>query len=187
MSAARIKDPPIGASIPKNSGPACSCYAAVEMPRLFQDDLPATPRASRLSALGMMMGDRVVVAFVADERALARSVRITGIRLWNGGVWSYFVCPERKRKANVLRLLDGRPMCRRCCLSRGVPYRIAAGSSAERAEARARRIERLRKLLEGGPARLHPRPGRTLDRRGALKLSLRRAMIAARQELFKVR
>jgi hypothetical protein len=64
-------------------------------------------------------------------------------------------------------------------------YRIAAGSPVERAEARAQRVERLSKLLNGRPARLNPRSGRTLDRRGALELSLRRALVATRQDLLR--
>jgi hypothetical protein len=32
---------------------------------------------------------------------------------------------------------------------------------------------------------LHPRPGRTLDRRGALEMSLRRAQIASLQDLLR--
>jgi hypothetical protein len=76
-------------------------------------------------------------------------------------------------------------MCRGCCLREGIRYRIAGGSVAERAEARARRIEKLRARLTGGPARQHPRPGRTLDRRGSLEMSLRRAIVAARQDLLR--
>jgi hypothetical protein len=62
---------------------------------------------------------------------------------------------------------------------------MAGGSPAERAAARTRRIEKLHHLLEGGPARRHPRPGRTLDRRDALEMSLRRAKIVARQDLLR--
>jgi hypothetical protein len=102
----------------------------------------------------------------------------------NGGSWSFFRCPNCGGRARVLRLYGERPMCRACCLRNGARYRIAGGSSAERAEARAQRIERLSKLLEGGPAPLYPRPGRTLDRRGALEFSLRRAVIATRQGLL---
>ena len=47
------------------------------------------------------------------------------------------------------------------------------------------RIERLIKLVYEGPARLHPRPGRTLDRRAGLELSLRRALIRQREARLK--
>jgi hypothetical protein len=51
---------------------------------------------------------------------------------------------------------------------------------AERVEARAARIDKLRGLLNSGPPRLHPRPGRVPDRRGPLEMSFRRALVAAR-------
>jgi hypothetical protein len=45
------------------------------------------------------------------------------------------------------------------------------------------RIARLRERLSGGPARLKPRPGRTLDRRWRLEQALRRALIAERRHV----
>ena len=73
-------------------------------------------------------------------------------------------------------------MCSYCC---GNFPRIAYGSPDEREAARERRIERLRKLIDGGPARLNPRPGRSLDRRRWLTLSLRRAKIVKRWEVLR--
>lgn len=154
------------------------------VPSIFQDDLPAVS-ISRLRAAGVVTPDmaRVEIAFGKGDDVLRRVVGLWHRRFSNTGGWSLFVCPNCSRRARVLRL-NGKPMCRRCLLREGVPYRIAGGSPAERAEARVKRIERLRKLLEGGPARLHGRPGRGLDRRGALEMSLRRAQIAARQDLL---
>ena len=43
----------------------------------------------------------------------------------------------------------------------------------------------LKHLQPRGPARLNPRPGRTLDRRRSLTVSLRRAMIAKRWEMLR--
>ena len=59
-------------------------------------------------------------------------------------------------------------------------FRIAYGTRAEQAEARAKRIEKLRARLSGAPLRLHPREGRDIERRRPLELSLRRAMIVER-------
>ena len=153
------------------------------MHRLFQDDLPSVS-ISPLRAAGRVTTDMewIDIAFGEDDDALRRRVRVTHVSFQNGGSWSFFVCPACGALARVLRLHE-RPMCRRCCLREGIRYRIAGGSPAERAEARAKRIEKLRARLAGGPARLHPRPGRTLDRRGSLEISLRRAMVAARQDL----
>lgn len=96
---------------------------------------------------------------------------------------SLFLCPNCGGKAQMLRLHDGRPKCRRCLLRLKIPYRIAGGTTAERAFARAERIEKLKAKLTGGPARLKPSPPRrTLDRRRSLELSLKRALIVARQD-----
>jgi hypothetical protein len=55
----------------------------------------------------------------------------------------------------------------------------------KRDAARERRIERLRKLTSGGPARLNPRLGRVLDRRWSLTVSLRRVLIVKRWEMLR--
>jgi hypothetical protein len=153
--------------------------------RLFQDDLPSVS-ISPLRAAGRVTPDMewINIALGEGDNALKRLVRVTHVSFRNGGSWSFFVCPACGRLARVLRLHE-RPICRRCCLREGIRYRIAGGSPAERAAARVRRIEKLRARLAGGPARLYPRPGRTLDRRGSLEVSLRRAMVAARQDLLR--
>ena len=68
--------------------------------------------------------------------------------------------------------------------ARGVRYRSASGSTVERDAARMARVQKLRELLSGAPARLHPRPARALDRPRELTLSLRRALIRQRQDLL---
>src|ERR1700727_1415132 len=90
--------------------------------------------------------------------------------------------PRCDRRVRRLRLNDGRPMCSYCC---GNFHRISYGSPAQRATARDRRIEELRKLIDDGPARLNPRPGRVLDRRLWLTFSLRRAKIVKRWEVLR--
>lgn len=154
--------------------------------RLFLDALPASPSISRLRAEGVVTAStaRLVIAFGEGENALKREVRVTRQMFSNGGSWTWYICPVCGGLARVLRLHE-RPMCRRCCLRHGLRYRIEGGSPAERAEARRARIETLRKLLNGGPARLRPRPGRVLDRRRSLEMSLRRALIAAREAVLR--
>jgi hypothetical protein len=154
---------------------------------LFVDDLPASPVISRLRAEGVVNADTRLteVAFGEGNAAFKRWVGVAHQTFRNGGSWSLYICTSCRGRARVLRLFEGRPICRRCCLRRGLRYRIEGGSPAERAKARRARIERLRRLLNGNPARLHPRPGRVLDRRGSLEMSLRRALIAARQDLLK--
>jgi hypothetical protein len=157
------------------------------MARLFIDDLPASPNVSRLRAMGLISSasTSVVISFGEGENALRRKIRVAHLRTTAGRALTFYVCPECDGLARFIRLYE-RPRCRGCCLRAGVAYRIWGGSSSEKAEARRKRIEKLRKQLEGGPARLKPSPpGRTLDRRRSLEMSLKRAMVAARQDLMK--
>jgi hypothetical protein len=155
--------------------------------RLFQDDLPSVS-ISPMRASGVVTPDMewVVVAFGEGDVALRRRVRLTHHKFRNGGSWSFFVCPDCGRRARSLKL-NGRPMCRRCCLRQGIGYRISSGSPVERDAARMARLQKLRELLDGGPVRLHPRPGRRLDRRWSLTVSWRRGMIRERQDLLRRR
>jgi hypothetical protein len=154
--------------------------------RCFQDDLLTSPSVSRLRASGV--GDwntkSVLISFGEGDDALWREVHVTHRRFPNGGGWSFFTCPLCERRARVLKLHDGRPMCWRCCAASGARYRSASGSPVERDAARMARLQKLRELLDGGPARLQPRPGRALDRRRELTISLRRALIRQRQDLL---
>jgi hypothetical protein len=126
----------------------------------------------------------VVIAFGEGDEGLHREISITHRQFPHGGGWSFFTCPLCERRARVIKLHDGRPMCWRCCVANGVRYRSASGSTVERDAARRARLQKLRELLDGGPARLHPRRGRSLDRRRELTISLRRAMIRERQDLL---
>ena len=90
---------------------------------------------------------------------LKRQVKLWHMRFpWNGGSWSFFLCPHCGRKCQILRLYDGRLTCRLC-----------DGLGRDR----GKNIERLRQTL--AKPRLHM--GRQ-DR----EVSLRRALIAKRRE-----
>jgi hypothetical protein len=128
----------------------------------------------------------VLVSLGQGETALKRKIRVTHLRTRAGRALSYYVCPECHGLARFIRLHE-KPCCRRCLLRQKITYRIWGGSAAERAEARRVRIEKLRARLEGGPQRFRPSPaGRTLDRRKSLELSLKRALIAERQDLMRI-
>ena len=147
-----------------------------------------SPTISRLRASGVVTAETrsVVVTFGEGESALAREVRVIHQIFPNGGSWSFFVCPACGRPARVLKLHE-KPMCRRCCLREGIGYRVSSGSPVERDAARMARLQKLRELLDGDPVRLHPRPGRRLDRRWSLTVSWRRGMIRQRQALLRLR
>jgi hypothetical protein len=88
-----------------------------------------------------------------------------------------FPCPCGRR-APALRLFEGQLACRGCLKARGFRARIELiPTLARAAHTGPRRIAR----PTGPPARLHPRPGRLLDRRTHIEAALRRSQIVARQ------
>ena len=150
--------------------------------RLLLESLPVSPNVSRLRAEGKITAEMTSVWIGFGAIELKREVRLTHRRFPNGGSWSFFLCPRCERRVRRLRLNDGRPMCSYCC---GNFHRISYGSPTQRSMARERRIEELRKLIDSGPARLNPRPGRVLDRRWWLTVALRRARIAKRWRVLR--
>jgi hypothetical protein len=141
--------------------------------RLTQDDCSSIS-VSRLRALGVVTeAMRSVSVTIAG---LSREVRLSHMRFPNGGGWSFFICPSCGRRARVLKLFE-KIACWRCTRSgsrsRPLLYRVQQGDKAGR-------IVRLRERLRSGPARLKPRPGRTIDRRWRIEQALRRALIAER-------
>jgi hypothetical protein len=149
--------------------------------RLLLETLPTSESVSRLRAEGKINADMTSVWIGFGAIELKREVRLAHRRFPNGGSWSFFLCPRCERRVRRLRLNDGRAMCSRCC---GNFHRISYGSPDGRSAARERRIEELRKLINNGSGRLNPRPGRILDRRSSLTVSLRRALIVRRQSLL---
>lgn len=159
---------------------------AAAMPRVFLDDLIAA-NSARLRAMGAVKPDaaNAIVTFGGAENAFRREIRIWHRKWTHGRGLSLFLCPECGGKAQILRVFDGKPQCRRCLERAGIRYRIASGSPAERAKARRARIAKLKAKLAGGPLRFRPRPGRGIERRAALEASLRRAMVVAQEDLIK--
>jgi hypothetical protein len=148
--------------------------------RLTQDDCPSISVA-RMRALGevteAMAWVRVTIA------GMSREVGLWHMRFPNGGGWSLFLCPSCGRRARVLRLYE-KMACWRCTRfgnpEQRVFYRVEQGDKAQR-------IERLRQRLGGGPARVKPRPGRTIDRRWRTEQALRRALIAERSGVMEAK
>jgi hypothetical protein len=152
------------------------------MHRLFICELPASLSVSRLRALGVIRADAksVVISFGDGESALTCEVEITHHKLRNNGSWSFYRCPECQGLARILRLHE-KPLCRRCLLARGIDY-SSRGRTADKREARTRRVGELVERLNGGPARLKPRRYRRIDRVARLQLSLQKALVANKRQ-----
>lgn len=102
----------------------------------------------------------------------------------NDGGWSYFVCPNCRRIARILRKLGDRLVCKRCD---GLFYRCQLGDRGVRRRDKGPAIERLKKLVYGPPARLYPgwQGHAALAHRDKLELKLRRALLMERKKRLK--
>jgi hypothetical protein len=139
------------------------------------DDFPCVS-ASRLRAAGELRSDIKTVTVQFPDIAFV--VALTHRRFPNGGGWSFFRCPCG-RVARILRLCDNTLACRGCLKARGLRHRVELITTPARAAFTAPR--RLARLTSQVSARVHPRPGRLLDRRSSLEASLRRSLVVARQ------
>lgn len=136
------------------------------------DELPGVS-VSKLRALGDITEQMNVATIKLGEYEF--TVGLSLFRWPNGGSWSFFVCPCGLR-ARILRLFEGGLACCRCLKARG---RVELVRTERRvAWLTPKRLERLR---SDAPARLHPRPGRMLDRRVNMELALKRSLIVARR------
>jgi hypothetical protein len=143
--------------------------------RLAIDDLPGVS-VSRLRASGEIAAETKVATIRFGE--LSFNVALSLRRFPNGGSWSFFVCACGCR-ARSLRLFEGGLACRQCLGARGLRPRVQLIRSENRAAYHAPRL--LARLNRDAPARLHPRPGRMLDRRANLEFALQRSRIVARK------
>jgi hypothetical protein len=141
------------------------------------DDLPSVS-AARMRAAGEIRPNDTTAA-VAFPDAL-RLVGLQHIRFPNRGGWSFFLCPCGRR-ARILRLYAGVLACRHCLKAKGLRYRVEDLTRTERA---AQAASRLARRLTASPARLNPRPGRKLDRRGRLAVALWRAEYGAMRHVI---
>ena len=107
--------------------------------RIFFDELVSLA-ASRLKATGAIrLEDRQAVIPFGEQNKL---IGVAHTIFWNGGSWSFFVCPKCGRRAKRLWLIDDAPRCMRCCWSLGVRYRAAYGfGRTERLRERDRRVD----------------------------------------------
>ena len=139
------------------------------------DDLPSVS-VSRLRALGEITPKMKTTTVMFGD--VGSAVELVLFCWPNRGSWSFFLCPWRRR-ARILRLYEDGLACRGCLKARGLRHRVELVRTEKRAAYHLPRI--LARLNSTAPARLHPRPGRMLDRRSHLEAQLRRSIIVARQ------
>jgi hypothetical protein len=150
--------------------------ALVSLMRPAIDDFPSLS-VSRLRAAGCFADTDQTTTISFPDHAIAFVVALSHFRWPNGGGWSFFRCPCGAR-ARILRLTPTGLACHRCLSARGFRNRVQLIPTPDRVALTApRRLER----LTSSPARLHTRPGRTLDARHRLEAALRRSLIVARQ------
>jgi ribosomal protein L37AE/L43A len=155
------------------------------MAREFQDDL-ASVNAAKLRREGVIKpgAASALVSFGEGADALRREVKLWH-RVWSHGRGlSLFLCPRCGGKAKILRLHDGRWQCRKCLLRQKIQFRIAYGTPVERAEAREKRIEKLRAQVAASSLRARPSGGRGVEGRRSLAMSLRRSLIRQRENML---
>jgi hypothetical protein len=141
------------------------------------DDLPGSESISRMRAAGVITADTAVTAVSFGD--LSFNVAVSHRKFPNGGSWSFFQCPCGRR-CRVLRLYEGRELaCRWCLGARGLRPRAELIATSHRAAHVVPKL--LARLTSSSPARLHPRPGRVLDRRSRLEAKVRRSLIVARE------
>jgi hypothetical protein len=145
---------------------------------VFRDDLPSV-KVSRLRALGEITAESALTVIRLGDGELEFSVGLALREFPNGGSWSLFRCPRCDRRAQVLWPLEGRPVCRLCCIEHGVGARAWPMSQRQRAEIRVPKL--LARLNSTKPERLHSRSGVILERRRQLENSLRLAQLTLRR------
>jgi hypothetical protein len=151
------------------------CSIQFVVPKAFQDDLPSVS-VSRQRALGLITAE--MTEFVVRFGDVAQFVGVKSWRFPNGGGWSLFIAPCCGRSARVLKLFDGRVLCRRCLRDCGVGYRGWPMSVRRRAEMR---IPKLCAMLESEESlRLKPSTlWGVMEKRSRHEASLRRNVLIA--------
>jgi hypothetical protein len=142
------------------------------------DDLPAV-RASALVAHGYIARGAVTALVRFGDDGVEYEVGVRMRQFPNGGFWARFICPRCDGSSQRLRLLDGQPLCGKCIRASGLIYR----SQSVRTETRhlVTAPPRLALLNGDKPARINPRPGRTLDRRVNMEIALQSSLLVARR------
>ena len=130
-------------------------------------------------ALGEIERDTKTARVRFGDDGVEYQVGVTLRRFRNGGFWAMLVCPRCGGGSQRLRLLDERPSCGACVRASGLIYRSQSVRTEKRHTVTA--PPRLARLNSDKPLRVHPRPGRMIDRRANIEFALRRSRIVARK------
>jgi hypothetical protein len=97
--------------------------------RRFFDEFPSV-RISRFRATGVVdpAKRQSVIPFPDGTNKLIGTAHT---RLKYGGGWSYFICPKCAKLAQTLYLIEGKPLCRRCCEGLNIKDRSKWGMGRE--------------------------------------------------------
>jgi hypothetical protein len=145
--------------------------------RRFIDDLPSL-NISRLRGAGVITTE--TTEFVVPLGDVDQVVGVTLARFPNGGSWSRFLAPCCGKRAKTLRLLNGRVLCWRCCMRRGLRYRCEPTGATQRAAMRTPKL--LAMLNSDKPLRLKPSTlWGTMERRSMHEASLQRNLLILRR------
>jgi hypothetical protein len=144
--------------------------------RSVRDDLPNI-KASYLRANGLIAAESTWAAIELEGRRF--DVRLALRRFPGGGNWSLFRTPCCGRIAQRLWLHEDRLVCRRCCDRMSLPARCETMSVPDSTAVRIPQL--LAKLHSDQPLHSTARPGRRMERRAALELSLREALLSVRR------
>ena len=142
------------------------------------DDLPMV-KASTWRARGNIGPETKTTLIRFHDSGVEYQVGVTAKPLPCGALWSLFICPRCEGCAQRLRLLEGQPACGKCVRASGLIYRSQSVRTEKRHLVTA--PPRIARLNSETPLRVHPRPGRMLDRRANLEFALRRSRIVARK------
>jgi hypothetical protein len=141
--------------------------------RRFVDDLPFI-NISRLRAEGTISPS--TTEFVVRLGDVEQTVGVKHRKFPCGGGWSSFVSPCCGVQVRMLRLLNGRLLCCRCCIRRGVRYRCEPMGAPKRAACRVPRL--IAMLSATQPLRLKPSTMRgTIERREQHEAALQRNLL----------
>ena len=154
--------------------------------RRFFDEFESV-RVSRFRASGVIdpAKNQVLIPFPNGKVKL---IGTSHARFWNGGGWSFFVCPGCAKLAQNLWSIDDKPLCAKCCNGLNIWHRTKWGfGRRERLRARDQKLDELiAKVDATTPLRFNPAPkhwrgrARLVSNSRRLTARMRRSMIVCR-------